>query len=40
MFVRIVRQMKRIDFEKYLFDIKQDDGMRIMNIDHVIFLKG
>ena len=40
MFVRIVRQMKRIDFEKYLFDIKQDDSMRIMNIDHVIFLKG
>ena len=40
MFVRIVRQMKRIDFEKYLFDIKQDDSMRIMNIDYVILLKG
>ena len=36
MFVRIVQQMKRIDFEKYLVDIKQDDSMRIMSIDYVI----
>ena len=36
MFVRIVQQMKRIDFEKYLVAIKQDDSMRIMSIDYVI----
>ena len=40
MFVRIVWHMKRIDFEKYFVAIKQDDSMRIMNIDHVILLKG
>ena len=39
MFVRIVQQMKRIDFEKYLVDIKQDDSMRIMSIDYVILFK-
>ena len=39
MFVRIVRQMQRIDFEKYLVAMKQDDSMRIMNIDYVILLK-
>ena len=40
MSVRIVQQMKRIDFEKYLVDIKQDNCMRIMSIDYVILLKG
>ena len=33
MFVRIVQQMKQIDDEKYVVDIKQEYRMRIMNID-------
>ena len=39
MFVRIVQQMKKIDFEKYLVDIKQDICLRILNIDYVILFK-
>ena len=33
MFVRIVQQMKQIDDEKYVVDIKQEYRMRLMNID-------
>ena len=39
MSIRIVQQMQRIDFEKYLVVTKQDICLRILNIDYVILFK-